>query len=215
VGAVIRVGAVDDDRMLREATARWLRDTADIEVTTAAGTVPEFLAAQRGEDVVLLDLMLADGSHPEDNVAQLVEAGFRVLVVSVLAERRLMVAVLRAGAKGYLTKDNDLAALARTIREIADGTHVLSQELAFAMSRDRTPDRPKLSHREQATVDLYARGLSLPAVAAELNVTFASAKGYLQRAKAKYQAVGRPVGSRTELQARLREDRIGPRPDEP
>jgi DNA-binding NarL/FixJ family response regulator len=134
-----------------------------------------------------------------------------VLVVSVFDDRDLMLSTLRAGAKGYLTKDNDLPALARTIREVAADTHVLGQELAFAISRDRTPGRPELSDREQTTVRLYARGLTLKAVAAELNVTFASAKGYLQRAKDKYQASGRPFGTRTELQNRLREDDLGPR----
>jgi two-component system, NarL family, nitrate/nitrite response regulator NarL len=210
VEPVIRLGAVDDDRMLREATAAWFAGTG-IEVGTTAGTVAEFLECASGEDVVLLDLMLADGSHPADNVADLAERGFRVLVVSVLADRDLMIATLRAGAKGYLTKDNDLETLRTVVREVARDAHVLHPELAFAMSRDRSPGRPELSDRERDTVDLYARGLTLPAVAAELGVTFASAKGYLQRAKAKYQAVGRPVGTRTQLQARLAEDRLGPR----
>ena len=61
------------------------------------------------------------------------------------------------------------------------------------------------------TVELYARGLTLRAVASELGVSFASAKGYLQRAKEKYQILGRPCGTRTELQTRLREDAFGPR----
>lgn len=211
---MIRVGTVDDDRMLREATGVWIAGVADLAVAASAATVGDYLrerADRGGEDVVLLDLLLADGSHPADNVAHLVAAGARVLVVSVLDDRDLVLATLRAGARGYLHKGDDLAALARTIREVAAGTHVLSPELAFAISRDRAPSRPGLSDRERATVDLYARGLTLRAVAAELGVGFASAKGYLQRAKDKYQAVGRPAGTRTALQNRLREDDVGPR----
>jgi DNA-binding NarL/FixJ family response regulator len=211
MGAMIRVGAVDDDLMLREATGLWISGVADLELATTAATVDEYLAGRRGEDVVLLDLLLADGSHPSANVARLVAHGCRVLVVSVLADRDHMLATLRAGATGYLPKSNDLAALARTIREVAAGTHVLSPELAFAISRDRGDTQPQLSDRERATVDLYARGLTLRAVAAELGVTFASAKGYLQRAKDKYQVLGRACGTRTELQHRLREDALGPR----
>ncbi len=208
---MIRVGAVDDDRMLREATALWISGVPDLTAGTTTSTVGEYLQRAQGEDIVLLDLLLADGSHPADNVTRLVHHGFRVLVVSVLADRDLMIATLRAGAKGYLTKSNDLDALARTIREVAAGTHVLGHELAFAISRDRSGTRPQLSDRERATVELYACGLTLKAVAAELNVTFASAKGYLQRAKDKYQSLGRPCGTRTDLQNRLREDQLGPR----
>jgi len=134
----------------------------------------------------------------------------KVLVVSVFGQRELMLATLAGGAKGYLTKDNNLAALATTIREIATDTHILSPELAFAISRDRGATRPQLSDQEQLVVDLYAQGLTLAVVAEQLHIRFSTARGYLQRAKDKYQAAGRPFGTRTELQHRLREDDLGP-----
>jgi DNA-binding NarL/FixJ family response regulator len=159
----------------------------------------------------MLDLNLRDGTRPRDNVSRLVKRGYKVLVVSVLADKEYVLTTLEAGAASYLTKSSkstELELLVRTIREIAEGTHVLGQELAFLMGRDRRPNKPKLSHREEEVLKLYGQGLTLDTVAQRLGIQRSSAKRYLERAKEKYQNVERPFHNRTELQQRLREDNI-------
>jgi DNA-binding NarL/FixJ family response regulator len=204
---MIRVGAIDDERMLLDATVKWFDDVPDIEIAHTAATVREYLALDAEDDVVLLDLLLRDESRPKDNVARLVRRGYKVLMVSVSGNKDQILATLEAGAKGYLTKDKDLLTLAQTIREVAAGTHVATREDALFMSRDKRANRPALAEQELKTCQLYGEGLTLQAVADEMNVKFHTAKSYLQRAKDKYLAVGRPVRNRTELQQRLREDR--------
>jgi DNA-binding NarL/FixJ family response regulator len=210
---MISVGAIDDDQMLLEATAQWFSGIPDIEIIHTAATVAEYLALDARNDVVLLDLNLRDGTQPKENVARLVRRGDRVLVVSVIPDKEYILTTLEAGAKGYITKTTkNLATLAQTIREVAAGTHTATRELAFAMSRDRRINRPDLSEREATMCRLFGAGLTKPAAAAQMNVTFHTAKSYLERAKAKYEAAGRPFTTRTELQQRLREDDIDPGP---
>jgi DNA-binding NarL/FixJ family response regulator len=203
---MIKVGAIDDERMLLEATVTWFESVPDIEIAHTAATVTEYLALGAEDDVVLLDLLLRDESRPKDNVARLVRRGYKVLMVSVSGNKDKVLVTLEAGAKGYLTKDKDLHTLAQTIREVAAGTHVATREDALFMSWDKRANRPELSDQELKTCELYGEGLTLQVVADEMHVTFHTAKSYLQRAKDKYRDVDRPFQTRTQLQQRLRED---------
>jgi len=215
MGDMIRVGAIDDDHLLLTLISQSFEKLPGLTLTHTAATVADYLKLNADDDVVMLDLNLRDNTRPRDNVSLLVRRGYKVLVVSVLADKEYVLATLEAGASDYLTKGSKATApdlLARTIREIADGTHVLGHELAFLMSRDRRTNKPKLSHREEEVIKLYGQGLTLDAVAQQINVQRSTAKRYLERAQMKYQEVGRPFHNRTQLQQRLREDDIDPPP---
>jgi two-component system nitrate/nitrite response regulator NarL len=210
---VIGLGVIDDDQMLLDGMAAWLRQVPDLRVLRTARTVSGFLrdspAAGAGPQVVLLDLNLRDHSAPADNVARLRAEGYRVLMVSAIAESEHVLATIEAGAAGYITKDHDLSALADAARQVAGGAPAITPELAFILSQDRRLARPRLSPQEQAVLGAYARGSTLQAAAQRAGVAYGTARAYLERVKNKYSEAGRPARTKLELAERLREDRIG------
>ncbi|MEU7297034.1 response regulator transcription factor [Streptomyces exfoliatus] len=210
---VITVAVVDDDRMLLDGMRSWLGGVADLRLTATAATVGELLgssAAQDGAyvpaDVVLLDLMLRDGSDPGGNIRRLARLGSRVLVISTVPDQARIVESLQAGADGYLTKDNELPALVTAIRDVAAGRGAHSPELAFAFAYDTTPGRPRLSPRERQVLLDYAAGMTLKAAARRAGITPNTAKDYLDRVKAKYLRAGRPAYTKLDLARRVSED---------
>jgi two-component system, NarL family, nitrate/nitrite response regulator NarL len=210
---VVGLGVIDDDQMLLDGMAAWLRQVPDMQVLRTARTVSDFLeagpCAGEGLQVVLLDLNLRDQSVPADNVARLCARGFRVLMVSAIAEPEHVLVTIEVGAAGYITKDHDLAVLADAAREVAAGGSVMTPELAFILSQDRRPARPRLSPQEQAVLRAYASGSTLQAAARRAGVAYGTARAYLERVKQKYSEAGRPARTKLELADRLREDRIG------
>jgi len=204
---VIHVAIVDDDRMLIEGLQAWARDSVDLRISGAFPTVDAcFNGMTSRPDVVLLDLMLRDGSEPDVNIRRLAKAGHQVLIVSAWAEPELVAAAFTAGARAYITKDNDLAMLDATVRQVAAGETVYTQELAAALLRDTRVLRPHLSAREREILIAYASGMTLETAARHIGVKPGTAKTYLDRVKAKYVNVGRPAYTKLELAQRLRED---------
>jgi DNA-binding NarL/FixJ family response regulator len=203
-----RVGAIDDDAMLREGMAAWFSAVPDLHLVASAGSVNEFLAGQPAVDVVLLDLNLRDKSTPAANVRRLTSHGYRVLMVSTIPDAEHVIATVGAGASGYVTKNRDLLALTEAIREVAGGGFALSPELAFVLSRDLRRERPSLSPRELEVLSLYASGLTLDAVARRVGIAPGTARTHLARVKQKYVEVGRPAYTKLELAARHREDQL-------
>jgi DNA-binding NarL/FixJ family response regulator len=114
------VSAVDDDQMLLDGLAAWFADQPDLLMIFTCGGVDELIRDEPAPaDVVLLEPSL--GGADGHDIRRLVAAGRRVLVVSgALAADQLTVAV-RAGARGYVTRDRDLFTLAAAIRRVATG----------------------------------------------------------------------------------------------
>jgi two-component system, NarL family, nitrate/nitrite response regulator NarL len=215
---MITVGAIDDDRMLLSGLRAWLGPVEGIDLRRVAGTVDEYLEQAEVMDVVLLDLNLRDGSAPEANVRRIRDTGAAVLVVSTIPDAEHVLITLEAGAAGYITKDNDLTALVTAIGEVAAGAMALSPELAFVLTTDCRPGRPRLSPQERLVLQAYASGATLQATARRAGIAYGTAREYLERIKAKYTAGGRPTYTKLDLADRAREDRLeldglGQRPD--
>jgi len=214
MAGMIRVAVIDDDRMLLDGLDSWLGRAADLRLVGAFATVDALMCAGTGSpgpdaiDVVVLDLMLRDGSDPTDNVARLVRCGLHVLIISVWPDLERVAATFGAGASGYLTKDHDLGAFSAAVRTVAEGGTAYSPELALACLRDRRPDRPALSAQERSVLVAYASGMTLGAAARHAGVRPETARTYLDRVKAKYEAMGRPTRTKLELADRVREDRL-------
>ncbi|MFB9904451.1 response regulator [Allokutzneria oryzae] len=206
---MITVSAVDDDQMLLDGFTAWLTSCPDLRMVTAARTVDELLREEADPaDVVVLDLFLADGSDPVRNVRRLAELGRKVLVVSVVPHMTHGIDVVRAGARGFLTKDHDLRTLTEAVRAVARDGVAHSPELAFAWANDCGPDRPRLSTQERKILVAYASGMTLAAAARRAGVQPATAKKYLDRVKEKYCQVGRATYTKIDLANRVREDEL-------
>ncbi|MEU8099049.1 response regulator transcription factor [Streptomyces rubiginosohelvolus] len=211
---VITVALVDDDRMLTDGMRAWLGGVPGLRLVATATTPAELLRPPDPElpyaapDVVLLDLRLGDGSDPVENIRLLLSSGSRVLVISTVPDRVRIIESVRAGADGYLTKDNDLPTLVTAIEDVAAGRGAHSPELAFACAHDDSPARPRLSPRERQILLDYASGMTLKSAARRAGITVHTAKDYLDRVKAKYRQAGRPAYTKIDLARLVREDSL-------
>jgi DNA-binding NarL/FixJ family response regulator len=184
VAGVIRVAVIDNDRLVPAGLRALLADVPDITVVGSTAGVAEHLAAAVPADVVLLDLLLADGTVPAENVAALRAAGARVLMISVQGERRHVRATIRAGASGYLIKDDDQEKLTDAIRTVHSGQLALTTELMSLIN----DDPPELSPQELQVLYLYGTGSTLAATARRLGIAVPTVRTYLDRIRAKWAA---------------------------
>ncbi|GAA3396344.1 response regulator transcription factor [Cryptosporangium minutisporangium] len=186
---MIRVAIVDNDKLVPAGLRALLTGADDIDVVHAATTVSVHLTEAPPADVVLLDLRLEDGTDAAANVARLRRSGARVLVFSVHGERRHVRATVRAGASGYLVKDDDATKLADAIRSVHNGQVALTAELMSLIN----DDPPELSPQEARALYLYGTGSTLAATARRMGVTIPTVRSYLTRIRTKWAAVAEPV----------------------
>ncbi|WP_166661471.1 response regulator transcription factor [Paractinoplanes brasiliensis] len=201
---MIRVAVVDNDKLVPAGLRALLAGTGDIRVVHAATSLTEHLAAAPEADVVLLDLRLEDGTEAAANVAALRRRGVRVLVLSVHGDRRHVRATVRAGAGGYLVKDDDAVKLTEAIRNVHDGQPALTAELMTIIN----DDPPELSPQEARALYLYGTGSTLAATARRMGVTIPTVRSYLTRIRSKWAAIDEPVDD-----VRTLIDQYQPRPD--
>ncbi|MGW9113701.1 response regulator [Microbacterium sp. NPDC055683] len=199
-----RIAVVEDHVLQRTLTERLVDEQADMRVVFSGEALPDLVdwlgPAPRGmrPHLVLLDLMV-DRRAPADpeTVRRLSESGIRVLVFSALGSPSLVQAMIRAGADGVLGKRDAVQDVVIALRSVLAGEEWMTAELAAVIAQDAK--RPRFSVQEERALVLYASGLTIEAVAEEIGVRRDTAKKYLQRVKAKYAAVGRPVRSKLEL----------------
>ena len=209
---VVRVGIVDDHRLVLDALGSWLTaEAADVAVEIAVTSWPELLAHPRFPvDVVLLDLELGDDVPVGSKIVRLGTAGVAVVVVGSFADPRRVRECLAAGALGYVPKAEDAGEIPRAIRAAAAGEGYVSAALAallVASEQDAAAGPPPpLSQQERRALVLYASGLPLKSVAEHLDISTETAKTYLGRVREKYALAGREARTKIALHRRAVED---------
>lgn len=181
-------GLVVDD--LDEARA-WLADALreafpGIEVAAAASLGEAMARIEPLPQIALVDLGLPDGSGTQlIEVLHRRDAGTLCIVATVFDDDAHLFPALRAGAQGYVLKDQDRAALAGMLRGIAGGQPPLSASVARRLLRHFQPapvadeDAP-LTPRETEVLRLTAKGLTLNEVAEALGISRHTVSGYLK-----------------------------------
>jgi DNA-binding NarL/FixJ family response regulator len=192
---------VDDHRMFRTGVRAELGDS--VEVVGEAEDVESAVAvitATRPE-VVLLDVHLPGGNGQEvvrRCAAAGIETTFLALSVSDAAED--VIAVIRAGARGYVTKSITGPELSHAIRRVASGDAVFSPRLAgfvldaFTGSPDVPvvdPELDRLSQREREVMRLIARGYAYKEVARELFISVKTVETHVSAVLRKLQLSNR------------------------
>ena len=204
----LRVVIVDDHALVRTGVRGELDDRAGLEVIGDAATVAEAVALIEAErpDVVLLDVHMPDGGGVA--VLQRVRTttpGTHVLALSVSDAAEDVIAVVRAGARGYVTKAIGGEELADAIRRVAGGDAVFSPRLAgyvldaFAGApagrADITdPELDLLTDREREVLRLIARGYLYKEVAHRLGISVKTVEAHVGAVLRKLQ-----LSSRHEL----------------
>jgi DNA-binding NarL/FixJ family response regulator len=185
--------------------------TPRISYDASASTVDALLACGTAVDVVLLELSLADGSSPGDNVAKLVATGARVLIYTDGGRPSAIAAAVAAGALGVMLKSAPLEVVAEAVISVHQGDAVLTAEMAEALARDALL-RPALSERELEVLRSLGLGLADKQIARAMGISEDTVKEYLRRIRAKYADRGRPAKSRVDLFRRSLEDGVSDSP---
>ena len=208
----IRVVVADDQAIIRDGLVTVLGLLPDVEVVGAAadGAEAVALAVSERPDVVLMDLRMPvlDGVGATERITQ--EApGVAVLVLTTFADDESILTALRAGARGYLTKDAGRAELAAAVRAVARGQSTFAPEVGARIvgsltsaAPGRAADRPDalvarfptLTRREAEVLGLVADGLSNGEIASALFVGGSTVKTHINAIFAK-------LGVQTRAQA--------------
>lgn len=193
------VAVVDDHPVTREGIAALVSSLPGFSVLASTDD-PTQLSRDTGIDVVVLDLYLADGKASTPAVRE-ISGWAKVLVMSASRAPKDVLAVVRAGASGYVTKDTSREALLAVLGTVAAGGFSLSPQLADVLTASlsqvpTTFDDPTdaLSPREREALDLIATGFTHAQAAKRMNVTKATVDTYVERIRSKLQ-----VGNKAEL----------------
>jgi DNA-binding NarL/FixJ family response regulator len=184
----INVLIVDDHPVFRIGMSALLDSLDGIAVVGSAGDRSEAVAAvaEHHPDVVLMDLDLGADSGAETTRELLdLRPDTAVLVLTMLSDDESLFASVEAGARGYMLKQSDPAALEWAVRSVAAGHAVFGNEVArravssMKPSTPRAPGFPTLTTREHEVLDLVARGLDNTTIARRLHLSGKTVRNYL------------------------------------
>lgn len=209
----IRVVLVDDHSLVRAGVKSEIGDAVRVvgEADDVDGAIDVIVALE--PDVVLLDVHLPGGNGPAviaGVAAAGVETTFLALSVSDAAED--VIAVIRAGARGYVTKAIGRDDLVDAIRRVAAGDAVFSPRLAgFVLDAfagqmtmaDVDPELDQLTAREQEVLRLLARGYTYKDVAARLGISVKTVETHASSVLRKLQLSNRNELTRWAAHRRL------------
>lgn len=195
----IRVLLADDHPVVRSGIRQLLESDRDIEVVSEAGDGLEAqaLIQQQKPDVAVLDIQMPKASGVE--VARWARAHYPevgVLILTAYDDDPYVMAVLQAGANGYVLKTASLEELVQAVREVYEGKAAIdpriAQRLAGQLFR-RTASLPleSLTDRELEVLRLAARGYTNKAIGVQLGISDRTVQGHLAHIFAKLQASSR------------------------
>ena len=207
-----RVVLVDDHDLFRAGVRAQLGEEVEIvgEAATVADAVP--LIKSLDPDVVLLDVHLEDGSGDAVIVQVAPERpGVKFLALSVSDAPEDVIAVIRAGARGYVTKAISGAELTDAVQRVASGDAVFSPRLAgFVLDAFRTGEATasdaeldQLTAREREVLQLIARGYRYKEIAARLHLSPRTVESHVSAVLRKLQLSSRHELTRWAAERRL------------
>jgi DNA-binding NarL/FixJ family response regulator len=206
-----RVVIVDDHGLFRSGVRAELDESIDVvgEAETVAQAIP--LVVTTDPDVVLLDVHLPDGGGQAviAGVSQ-ERPGVRFLALSVSDAAEDVIAVVRAGARGYVTKTISGEELTDAIHRVADGDAVFSPRLAgfvldaFSSGEPvRDAELDELTGREREVLRLIARGYRYKEIAASLHLSVKTVETHVSNVLRKLQLSSRHELTRWAAERRM------------
>jgi len=201
IAETIRVLLADDHAIVRAGIRQFLERADDIRVIAEAGDgeIAKGLIQQKQPDVAVLDIQMPKASGIE--VTRWIRANYPemgVLILTAFDDDPYVMAVLQAGANGYVMKTASPADLIRAVRDVYIGKSILdpsiTQKLLTQLSHSRELLQVEaLTERELEVLVLAARGFTNKAIGMQLRISDRTVQGHLAHIFDKFQA-----GSRTE-----------------
>jgi len=209
---------VDDHHLFRAGVRAELDGLVDVvgDAATVEDAVPAIVEAE--PDVVLLDVQMPGGGGVEV-IRQVLRArpAQRFLALSVSDAPEDVIAIIRAGARGYVTKTISGAELADAVRRVADGDAVFSPRLAGfvldafsgaareAIAAEIDPELDQLTAREREVLRHIARGYLYKEIAQRLGISAKTVEAHVSAVLRKLQLSNRHELSRWAVERRLLE----------
>ena len=209
----LRVVVVDDHAMFRTGVKAELREAVDIVAEAEDVDSAVAVISEQRPDVVLLDVHLPGGGGTE--VLRRVATrhpDIRFLALSVSDAAEDVIAIIRGGARGYVTKNITGDELVAALRRVADGDAVFSPRLAgfvldaFAGQIDVAhvdEDLDLLTEREREVMRLIARGYAYKEVGSELFISVKTVETHVSNVLRKLQLSSRHELTRWASERRL------------
>ena len=175
MNTLVTVVVVDDHPFFRDGVSRGLAASGRVRVVgeAADGLAGLELIRREKPDVEVAHAVSRDGLPT------------RVLLLSAVTDGPIVFRALQEGAAGYLSKDADRDDIVGAVTRVAKGETVVPPDLAAGLAgeiRAQTQrDAPALSERERQVLTGFARGQSIPQVAAELYIGASTVKTHTQR----------------------------------
>ncbi len=206
-----RVVVVDDHALFRAGVIAELGDRVDVVGSAEdVSTAIEVIGTTR-PDVVLLDVHLpgGDGAAVMEGLRGIDEVRYLALSVSDAADD--VIALVRAGARGYVTKSITADELCDAVDRVAAGDAVFSPRLAgfvldafsAAPAPSADPELDQLTAREREVLRLLARGYAYKEIARELTISVKTVESHASAVLRKLQLSNRSELSRWASERRL------------
>lgn len=217
---LVRVLIVDDHPLIRRGLAEMLRGEAGLEV---CGEAPDAASTWREIERTRPGLVILDLSIPGSDGLDLIKSlrarhpETRILVISMHDEKTYAERVLRAGAQGYVHKQEPPATVVHAIREVLAGRIYVSRDVEARLleSLVRSKPRPEasgleaLSDRELEVLNLLGEGKTTAQIAEELHLSRKTVQSHREHLKQKLRLRNAAELVRYAVEARMAEERGG------
>jgi len=195
----IRVVLVDDHAVVRAGIRQFLDRAEDLEVVAEAddGLQAQKAIQEYNPDVVVLDIQMPRMSGIEvTRWIRTERLGVGVLILTAYDDDPYVIAVLQAGANGYVLKTADPGEIVQAVREVNTGNSVLDPGIANKVFSQLTQS-PKeeiiepLTNREIEVLALVGKGYTNKAIGVQLNISDRTVQGHLAKIFIKLDAASR------------------------
>ncbi len=196
---IIHVLLADDHAVVRAGIRQFLEKADDIQIVAEAedGLAAQSLIEQCQPDVAVLDIQMPKASGIE--VTRWIRSHHRqvgVLILSAYEDDPYVMAVLQAGANGYVLKTASPKDIIQAVRDVHNGKSALDpvitqKVLDQVVRQSNAPLVEQLTERELEVLTLVGRGHTNKAIGVQLSISDRTVQGHLARIFAKLQAASR------------------------